>query len=165
MRKYVKKIAAILLVCATLAFLASCGNNDTTSSAAVSSEMQTTSSETAVSEESSENPESEAASQADSSAPAEESSEAVSSETPVSSEAGTPLQSMVKGTIEDATMNSFVLKTTDGSITFSIGPDTDLSNLPNGLKIGEKVSVQFTGSISGEDASNCVVSRVNPVKN
>ena len=103
------------------------------------------------------------ASQAETSSAAD-SSEAVSSEEPVSSEEGIPLQSMIKGTIEDATMNSFVLKTTDGSITFSIGPDTDLSNLPNGLKIGEKVSVQFTGSITGEDASNCVVSRVNPVK-
>ncbi len=162
MRKYVKKIAAILLVCATLAFLASCGNNDTTSSAAVSSEAQT-SSEAAVSETASDKPESEAASQAETSSAAE-SSEAVSSEEPVSSEEGIPLQSMIKGTIEDATMNSFVLKTTDGSITFSIGPDTDLSNLPNGLKIGEKVSVQFSGSITGEDASSCVVSRVNPVK-
>ena len=162
MRKYVKKIAAILLVCATLAFLASCGNNDTTSSAAVSSEAQT-SSEAVVSDTPSEKPESEAASQAETSSAAD-SSEAVSSEEPVSSEEGIPLQSMIKGTIEDATMNSFVLKTTDGSITFSIGPDTDLSNLPNGLKIGEKVSVQFTGSITGEDASNCVVSRVNPVK-
>lgn len=162
MRKYVKKIAAILLVCATLAFLASCGNNDTTSSAAVSSEAQT-SSEAAVSETSSEKPESEVASQAETSSAAEP-SEAVSSEEPVSSEEGIPLQSMIKGTIEDATMNSFVLKTTDGSITFSIGPDTDLSNLPNGLKIGEKVSVQFSGSITGEDASSCVVSRVNPVK-
>lgn len=163
MRKYVKKIAAILLVCATLAFLASCGNNDTTSSAAVSSEAQT-SSEAAVSETASDKPESEAASQAETSSAAEPSSEAVSSQEPVSSEEGIPLQSMIKGTIEDATMNSFVLKTTDGSITFSIGPDTDLSNLPNGLKIGEKVSVQFSGSITGEDASSCVVSRVNPVK-
>ena len=75
------------------------------------------------------------------------------------------MEHVMKGTIEDATMNTFVLKTNDGSITFTIGEDTNLDNMPNGLKIGDKVSVMYTGNVEGTDGSKVNVTRVNPVKN
>ena len=74
------------------------------------------------------------------------------------------MEHMMKGTIEDATMNPFVLKTSDGSITFPIGADTNLSNLPDGLKIGEEVYVMYTGNVDGTDGSGTTVTRVNPTQ-
>lgn len=73
---------------------------------------------------------------------------------------------MVKGTVEDAAMNSFVVKVDGKSITFPISGETDLSNLSEGLKIGDQVSVIYTGNIENDtDGSNTTVVRVNPVKN
>ena len=165
MRKYLKKLTAVFLVCAMLAMLAACGNTDSTSSAAsstadVSSAASVSSETDAVSGDES------AAESAlpSSSEAASESSEAVSSEEPVPSANPTPIEHVMKGTIEDATMNTFVLKTNDGSITFSIGADTDLSNLPNGLKIGDKVSVLYTGNVEGTDGTGVNVTRVIPVR-
>lgn len=166
MRKYFKKLTAVFLVCAMLTVLAACNNTDSTSSA-VSSTAPDTSSAADVSSDAGtvSGEESAAVSSAPSSSEAaSESSEAVSSEAPAPSADPTPIEHVMKGTIEDATMNTFVLKTNDGSITFSIGPDTDLTNMPNGLKIGDKVSVLYTGNVEGTDGSGVNVTRVNPVR-
>ena len=159
MNKILRKMTAVLLLCAMLATLAACGNTDSTSS--------TTSSGTSVSSTASSGTESETKEESEAQTSSETASEAVSEAASQATESAepTPMEHVMKGTIEDATMNTFVLKTNDGSITFTIGEDTNLDNMPNGLKIGDKVSVMYTGNVEGTDGSKVNVTRVNPVKN
>ncbi len=165
MTKQLKKMVAVLLACGMIAMLAACNNNTTSSSSSASSDASSsqTASETVSGEESAAGSSEPASGETASGSTESQAAESAVSESPSSVE-GTPMEHMMKGTIEDATMNSFVLKTSDGSITFPIGADTNLSNLPDGLKIGEEVYVMYTGNVDGTDGSGTTVTRVNPTQ-
>ena len=116
MTKQLKKMVAVLLACGMIAMLAACNNNTSSSSSSASSDASSsqTASETVSGEESNAG-----SSEAENGETVSGSTESVAGSSfclgkPVY--LGTPMEHMMKGTIEDATMNSFVLKTSDGSI-------------------------------------------------
>ena len=170
MNKIFRKMTAVLLLCAMLATLAACGNTDSTSSStssgtSVSSTVSGTESETP--EESEAQTSSETASEVVSETASEAASQAASEAASQAAESGdpAPMEHVMKGASEGATMNTLGREADGGSITFTSGGDTNLDNMPNGLKIGDKVSVMYTGNIEGTDGSKVNVTRVNPVKN
>lgn len=83
-----------------------------------------------------------------------------------SSEAGTDstavdatVEQMVTGTITDAAMNTIVIKTADGvALTFST--ESADKTEASGLLIDSTVIIYYTGTITGEDTTKAVVTRL-----
>ena len=74
------------------------------------------------------------------------------------------VESFVHGTIEDATMNTIVMKTDDGlTLNFST-EDADKSSA-QGLLIGCEINVYYTGKIEGEGADKMHVVHIESTEN
>lgn len=68
-------------------------------------------------------------------------------------------ESEITGVIKDATMNAVTIETGDGkTLEFATG-DADKTGV-DGLLVGDRISVYYTGEIDGEDTSGAQVTRL-----
>ena len=127
-----KKMIVAALMAALLVTATACGSTSSSSSSSSSSESSTSSQSSSVESE-----------------PAEEASNADGGEV-----------STVTGVIEDAAMNSVVIKTEDGlTLNFTIPDDADKTEV-DGMTIGDTLEITYTGTIDGEDSSGAVVTKL-----
>lgn len=71
-----------------------------------------------------------------------------------------PSEEKLQGTVVDATMNTLTIQTDDGQEYTFATEDADTSGLADGLTIGNKVLVTYTGEIKGTDASGAAVTSI-----
>lgn len=70
--------------------------------------------------------------------------------------------SYMEGILEDGTINTITIKTDDGKELFFDKEGAEV-NAPDGLIIGDRLRVYYSGSIEGTDTSGVVVSKVEKV--
>lgn len=99
----------------------------------------------------------------------EVSSEAESSSTPEasSSEASSAPSTTETKTLDcvlaDGAMQTIVVQTTDGKTNFTFNKENAVINAPNGLQIGQKLRVTYTGELNSQDSSSAKLIQVDVI--
>lgn len=97
------------------------------------------------------------------------SSEAESSSTPEtsSSEASSAPSAAETKTLDcvlaDGAMQTIVVQTTDGKTNFTFNKENAVINAPNGLQIGQKLRVTYTGELNSQDSSSAKLVQVDVI--
>ena len=86
--------------------------------------------------------------------------------TPSSSSSQAEKKNTITGVIVDASMHAVVLNVDGKELMFSYGSGNAnvQINAPSGLSAGSEVKITYTGKISGTDASNCTILRIDETK-
>lgn len=73
-------------------------------------------------------------------------------------------ESTITGTLLDAAMSTLILETDDGEEYMFEKDNPDVSGLSDGLTIGDRITLTYTGSLSDGDASGANVIAISDAK-
>ena len=73
-------------------------------------------------------------------------------------------ESTITGTLLDAAMSTLILETDDGEEYMFEKDNPDVSGLSDGLSIGDRITLTYTGSLSEGDASDVSVIAISDAK-